>query len=70
MFTGAVPLEEFKREHALEYRRLAASGELKKYLVEAPSRPMTIGSKILGFTLITIGLTLLLLVIAGFLSRG
>jgi cytochrome b subunit of formate dehydrogenase len=70
MFTGAVPLEEFKREHALEYRRLAASGELKKYLVEAPSRPMTIGSKILGFTLITIGLTLLLLVIAGFLNRG
>ena len=31
---------------------------------------MTIGSKILGFTLITIGLTLLLLVIAGFLNRG
>ena len=68
MFTGAVPLEEFKREHALEYRRLAASGELQKYLVDAPSRPMTIGSKILGFTLITIGLTLLLLVIAGFLN--
>ena len=31
---------------------------------------MTIGSKILGFTLITIGLMLLLLVIAGFLNRG
>ena len=70
MFTGAVPLEEFRREHALEYRRLAASGELKKYLVDAPSRPMTVGSRILGFTLIAIGLTLLLLVLAGFLNRG
>jgi cytochrome b subunit of formate dehydrogenase len=66
MFTGAVPLEEFKREHALEYERLKKSGELKKYLVDAPSRPMTIASKILGFTLIAIGLLLLILVLTGF----
>jgi cytochrome b subunit of formate dehydrogenase len=68
MFTGAVPLEEFRREHALEYRRLAQSGELKKYLVEAPSRPFTLGAKALGFTLIAIGLTLLVLVVHGLLS--
>ena len=66
MFTGAVPLEEFRREHALEYRRLKESGELDKHLVDAPSRPMTLGSKILGFTLIAFGLTLLLLMLAGF----
>jgi cytochrome c551/c552/thiosulfate reductase cytochrome b subunit len=70
MFTGAVPLEEFKREHALEYRRLAESGELRKYLVDAPSRPFTLGSKLLGFALIAIGLTLLVLVLAGFLGRA
>ena len=29
MFTGSVPLEEFKHEHAVEYRRLVDSGELK-----------------------------------------
>lgn len=70
MFTGAVPLEEFRREHALEYRRLLETGQLEKYLVDAPSRPLTLGSRILGFTLIAIGLTLLVLVITGFAGRG
>jgi cytochrome b subunit of formate dehydrogenase len=68
MFTGAVPLEEFKREHALEYQRLLASGELAKHLVDAPSEPMTRGSKILGFSLITIGLLLLIAVVNGWLG--
>ncbi len=69
MFTGAVPLEEFRREHALEYHRLVATGQLAKYLVDAPSRPMTLGSKVLGFSLIAIGLTLLVLVLTGFVAR-
>jgi len=68
MFTGRVPLEEFKREHALEYKRLVESGELAKYLVDAPSRPFTVGSKLLGFTLITIGLVLLVLVVSGWVN--
>ena len=59
MFTGAVPLEE--------YHRLAESGELQKYRVDAPSRPC---SKVLGFTLIVIGLTLLVLVVSGFIGRA
>ncbi len=66
MFTGTVPLEEFKREHTLEYNRLVASGELTKYLVDAPSRPMTLGSRILGIALIIFGLMLLTLVLIGF----
>ena len=71
MFTGAVSLEEFSREHTLEYNRLVASGELGKHLVDAPSRPMTLGSRILGLALIAIGLTLLVLVFVGFTtSRG
>jgi len=70
MFTGAVPLEEFKRERALEYRRLLETGQLEKRLVDAPSRPMTLGSKILGITLIIFGLTLLTLVLIGFTSSG
>ena len=63
-----MPLEEFKHEHAVEYDRLVKSGELEKYLVDAPSRPMTIGSKILGFTLIAVGLILLVLVLSGFIT--
>jgi hypothetical protein len=68
MFTGSVPLEEFKREHTLEYQRMVETGELQKYLVDAPSRPMTLGSRILGFVLIGIGLTLLVLVVIGFVG--
>ena len=68
MFTGAVPLEEFRREHALEYRRLKASGELARRLVDAPSEPMMLGSKILGFTLITFGLMLLVFVMRGWIG--
>ena len=66
MFTGKMPLEEFKREHLIEYNRLVASGELQKYLVEAPSQPMTVASKILGFTLMGSGLLLLIMVMNGF----
>jgi cytochrome b subunit of formate dehydrogenase len=66
MFTGSMPLEKFRREHTVEYDRLVASGELKKFLVEAPSQPMTIGSKILGFALTGAGLTLFILIMLGF----
>lgn len=66
MFTGCQSLEEFKREHKLQYERLVETGQLEKYLVDAPSRPMTLASKILGLTLITCGLALLIVVAIGF----
>jgi cytochrome b subunit of formate dehydrogenase len=65
MFTGSMPLEEFRREHRVEYNRLVASGELEKYLVDAPSQPMTLGAKILGFTLIAFAMLLMVLVLIG-----
>lgn len=65
MFTGSMRLEDFKRDHRVEYNRLLASGELEKYLVDAPSQPMTTGAKVLGFTLIAFGLLLLVLVLIG-----
>jgi cytochrome b subunit of formate dehydrogenase len=66
MFTGTMPLEEFKHERKVEYERLVESGELDKYLVDPPSRTMTLGSKILGMTLIVTGVILLVLVLIGF----
>jgi cytochrome b subunit of formate dehydrogenase len=66
MFTGTQSLEEYKRDHLRQYDRLIESGQLEKYLVDVPSKPMTIASKILGLTLITFGLILLFLVTAGF----
>jgi len=68
MFTGVLPLEEFAREHALEYEELVKSGQLEKYLVEAPSPQMTRGSKIMGIVLLAFGLTLLALVLLGFVG--
>jgi len=68
MFTGTFTLEEMKHEHPLEYERLVASGELEKHLVDAPSAAMWKGTGILGFALITIGLTLLTLVWVGFFT--
>ncbi|MFA7270955.1 MAG: cytochrome b/b6 domain-containing protein [Sterolibacterium sp.] len=66
MFTGAVSLEEFKHEHWAEYSRLVETGELEKYLVDVPSKPMTLASKILGLTLLVIGFLLLTFVAIGF----
>ena len=65
IFTGSMPLEEFKREYGVEYARLKESGELDRYLVDAPSRPMTFGSKVLGFSLVFIGLALLVMMVLG-----
>jgi cytochrome b subunit of formate dehydrogenase len=68
MFTGTFSLEEFKHEHALEYERLLKSGELEKYLVDAPSATKLAASKVLGFTLIAAGLSLLTMVAIGFFT--
>ena len=70
MFTGCMPLEEFKKDHALEYQRMLASGELASHLVDAPSKAKVKASKLLGFVLIAIGLTLLTLVGIGFFRGG
>ena len=50
------------RDHPAQFRPLYRSGELEKYLVDAPSGPMHFGSKVLGLTLIAVGLVLLALV--------
>ena len=68
MFTGSMPIEEFKREYGVEYQRLAETGQLEKYLVDAPARPMTLASKLLGFTLVAIGLALLVMMVDGFIG--
>ena len=68
MFTGTMSLEAFRHEHGVQYQRLVDSGQLEKHLVDAPSQPMTVGSRILGTVLIIVGLTLLVFVLAGFLQ--
>ncbi|MGD0025837.1 MAG: hypothetical protein ABSC37_14660 [Xanthobacteraceae bacterium] len=70
MFTGSMPLEQFKREHRVEYNRLLASGELEKHLVDPPSQGASVGAIVLGLTLIGIGLLLLVLLLIGLFTAG
>lgn len=70
MFSGSWDLEEFKEERPLEYERLLKSGELEKRLVEPPSKKANILYHVLGFSLLTIGILLLILVMIGFSGRG
>lgn len=65
IFTGAIPLEEFKHDHRLEFERLVAIGELEKYLVKRPSRRTDLVASFLATVLIIAGLTLLTLVLIG-----
>lgn len=65
IITGAIPLEEFKHDHKVEYERLAASGELKKHLVKRISRRVELLSTFGASILIVTGLTLLTLVLIG-----
>ena len=68
MFTGTQSLTEFRHDHPAHYQRMVDTGQIEKFLVDAPSARMTLGSKILGLVLIAVGLTLLVLVVTGFLS--
>jgi len=70
MFTGTQSLEEFRHDHPAHYQRMIDTGELAKYLVDAPTPQMHTGSVILGLTLIACGLGLLVLVTVGPVSAG
>ncbi|MGA7950698.1 MAG: cytochrome b/b6 domain-containing protein [Thiobacillaceae bacterium] len=70
IFTGSVPLEEFKHDHALAYERLLANGELEKYLVKPPSARMAKGARLLTAALIFASLTLLVLVLYGYVTMS
>ena len=63
IFSGRIPLEEFKLDRPDEYKKLVESGELEKYFVE-PYQPIVIKAiKIFGWTALTIGLSMVLWII-------
>jgi cytochrome b subunit of formate dehydrogenase len=63
VFTGGVPLEEFKRDRPREYRELVESGQLEQLLMPPPA-PLAVQLwRRLGFTALTIGLLLIVLII-------
>ncbi len=66
MVTGAIPLEEFKHEHRLEYDRLKESGELEKYLVKPPSPKAVFRARFVTSVLILVGVALVAMVLTGY----
>ncbi|MEG3640346.1 formate dehydrogenase subunit gamma [Magnetococcus sp. PR-3] len=66
MFTGRIPLSEFKDERRHEYDRLVAEGKLEKYLVDPPSCRVAKNSKKLGALLIIMGIILCFFALHGF----
>lgn len=65
IFTGAIPIEEFKHDHRLEYERLLAIGELDKHLVKRLSRRVDLAASFITSVFILMGLALLTLVLYG-----
>jgi cytochrome b subunit of formate dehydrogenase len=65
IFTGRMPLERFKHERPLEYERLRASGELEKYLTDAPTKNSLRWSFAFGILMVVAGL----LVMVGMLKN-
>jgi cytochrome b subunit of formate dehydrogenase len=68
IFTGVESEEEFKEKRAQEYQRNLGKGELEKKVGIAPPLWLLNFSKVVGFTAIFIGLTLLVLTLTAYFS--
>jgi thiosulfate reductase cytochrome b subunit len=63
IFTGTVPLEEFKRDRPAEYERMARSGELQLMLEPAPDPKAVRMWRVFGWIALSLGITLIVLII-------
>jgi cytochrome b subunit of formate dehydrogenase len=63
VFTGGVPLEEFKRDRPREYQELTENGGLEKLLMPAPQPLMVKFWRRFGFAALGIGLSLIGLIL-------
>lgn len=63
IFSGKIPLEEFKLDRPSEYKELVESGELEKYLTEQYPPIVIRGIKIFGWTALAIGFSIVMWII-------
>ena len=63
IFTGRIPLEEFKLDRPAEYKQLVESGELEKYLAEPYPEIVIKAIKIFAWTALAIGFSIILWII-------
>jgi cytochrome b subunit of formate dehydrogenase len=63
IFTGRMPLEEFKEDKPAEYEALVKSGELEKHLVEPYPPIVTRAIRIFGWSALSVGFSIVLWII-------
>ena len=63
IFTGRVPIEELKHDKPDEYAQMVERGEFDEHLVGPIAKPVENAFRIFGFIALTIGLTLIGLII-------
>ena len=64
IFTGYVPLEEYKKDRPREYKQLVKSGKLDKVVVEKDMSPSWIKSvKLFGYFFLALGIGMVFLII-------
>jgi len=63
IFTGGMPLEEFKHDRPREYQEMVERGTLESHLMEPPLPVIARMWRRLGFTALGIGLTLIALIL-------
>lgn len=69
IFLGAMPLERFRAERPLEYRRLVERGALEERLVPAPTPERLRAARIWGLSAVAVGLVLVAGILWGFLGH-
>jgi cytochrome b subunit of formate dehydrogenase len=63
IFTGGMPLEEFKRDRPREHAELVKSGQMESRLMPAPLPLVEKFWRRFGFTALAVGLSIILLII-------
>ena len=63
IFSGRIPLDEFKLDRPDEYKEMVEKGELEKYLVEQYPPIVIKGIKIFGWTALSIGFSIVIWII-------
>jgi len=63
IFTGRISLEEFKEDRQREYAQLVAEGRLDEFMVDPLDEGFVKVLKFFGFTALTVGMSLIVLII-------
>jgi cytochrome b subunit of formate dehydrogenase len=70
IFTGSVPESELRHERPAEHERLRRTGGLDRLDVGAPSERAWRVGRLVGTTAVTVGLTLVALIMYAYMTRG